>query len=151
MEDDLQARGYNVRVQRKIRKILVKIPVNWVGLANRNPNQHVIVKPFPFFFQGQQLRNIITTESQAFYKYFIKDRISMPRGLLFWCQELTLTDDQISCSLKFPSSCTPNIFRRVFQYKISTNILPTQEYLFRYQVTDSNICTSSIYRAPDSP
>ena len=65
----------------------------------------------------------------------------MPRGLLFWCQELTLTDDQISCSLKFPSSCTPNIFRRVFQYKISTNILPTQEYLFRYQVTDSNICT----------
>ena len=64
----------------------------------------------------------------------------MPRGLLFWCQELELDDEQIDCSLRFPSSCTPNIFQRVFQYKITTNILPTQEYLFRYQVTDSNTC-----------
>ena len=66
--------------------------------------------------------------------------VSMPQGLLKWCDELELSDSQINCTLLFAKKCTTNVFRQVFQYKISTQILPTESYLFRYKVLDEDIC-----------
>ena len=37
--------------------------------------------------------------------------------------------------------CSKSVFDHVFQYKILTQILPTNKYLFRYQVLDSDICS----------
>ena len=64
----------------------------------------------------------------------------MPKGLLHWCDEFELSNDEIKTSLTFAHNCCTNIFDRVFQYKIVTQILPTNEYLYRYKVKDTNIC-----------
>ena len=47
---------------------------------------------------------------------------------------------RIYTALTFAHSCCTSVFDRVFQYKITTQILPTNEYLCRYKVKDTNIC-----------
>ena len=51
-----------------------------------------------------------------------------------------LSDRQITHCFTFAKKCTKNVFKQVFQYKIGVNILPTNEYLFRYKVLENNIC-----------
>ena len=41
----------------------------------------------------------------------------------------------------FAHKCSFSTFDRVFQYKIMTQILPTNQYLTRYRVKDSVICS----------
>ena len=69
----------------------------------------------------------------------------MAKGLLNWCLELELADIQIKTSLLFAHKCSVNTFDRVFQYKISTNILPTNEYLARYRITDTELCDHCLH------
>ena len=67
-------------------------------------------------------------------------KVKLPTGLLNWCDELELSDEQIKTAFVFAHNCCTNIFDRVFQYKIVTQILPAIEYLQRYKVKDTNIC-----------
>ena len=60
--------------------------------------------------------------------------------MLNWCYELELSDLQIRTAFTFAHDCTASVFDCVFQYKIATQILPTNEYLKRYKVKDSNVC-----------
>ena len=60
--------------------------------------------------------------------------------MLSWYLELELTDQQIKTALTFAHQCTVNTFDRVFQFKIATYILPTNEYLVRYRVKNSDLC-----------
>ena len=64
----------------------------------------------------------------------------LPQGVLNWCCELELTDYQIRTALTFAHKCCTSTFDKVFQYKIVTQILPTNEYLFRYKVKNSSSC-----------
>ena len=79
-------------------------------------------------------------DSKAIYSVLIYPKVKMPKGLLNWCADLELSDEQIKTSLTFAHKCCTNIFDRVFQFKIVTQILPTNEYLFRYRVKDANTC-----------
>ena len=60
--------------------------------------------------------------------------------MLNWCLELELSDLQIRTAFTFARNCSSSIFDRTFQYKIATQILPTNDYLTRYRVEDTNVC-----------
>ena len=51
-----------------------------------------------------------------------------------------MSDRQILTALTFASNCKASVFDRVFQYKIITNILPTNDYLKRYRIKDDDTC-----------
>ena len=57
-----------------------------------------------------------------------------------WCHDFQLDSDEIENCFTFAKLCTKNVFRQVFQYKINTYILPSNEYLKRYRVSDSDLC-----------
>jgi hypothetical protein len=40
----------------------------------------------------------------------------------------------------FAKLCSSSVFNQVFLYKIVTQILPTNKYLNRYQIVDSDLC-----------
>ena len=54
--------------------------------------------------------------------------------------ELELSDEQIKTALSFAYQSSHSVQDWVFQYKISANILPTNEYLYRYRFKDSDVC-----------
>ena len=53
---------------------------------------------------------------------------------------MELSQQQIKTALTFAAQCSQSTFDRVFQYKIVTRILPTNEYLKRYRVKESDRC-----------
>ena len=65
----------------------------------------------------------------------------VPIGVIRWREELALTEQQLRTSLTFAKLCTSSVFDQVFQYKIVTQTLPTNKYLKRYQIVDSDLCT----------
>ena len=120
--------------------MLAKILANWSGIVARASTEQTVIFPKPSIFIKGNVYNLKMLDSKVIYKLLIQDIISLPKGLIRWCEELELSDKQINCAFSFAADCTPNIFRRVFQYKINTNILPTSLYLFRYKVLDSDTC-----------
>ena len=83
---------------------------------------------------------LVHMDAKAIYSKLVDKKVKIPRGLLNWCMDLELSDTQIKTSLSFAHQCCTNIFDRVFQRKIVTQILPTNEYLTRYRVKDSTTC-----------
>ena len=66
----------------------------------------------------------------------------MSRGFLMnWCQELMLSNEQRIVAFTHAKDCTKNVFKQVFQFKINTYILPTNEYLKKYKVVNSDLCS----------
>jgi hypothetical protein len=57
--------------------------------------------------------------------------------MLNWCLELELSDLQIRTAFTFAHTCSSSVFDRTFQYKIVTQILPTNDYLT--QVSAKNV------------
>ena len=105
-----------------------------------NINKVSIIYPF----QTIRFRNedwiLSKMDTKHLYQVLIGDRVRIPIGLLHWCMELELSDHQIKTALTFVSKCSQSMQDRAFQYKIITNILPTNEYLKRYKVRDSDQC-----------
>ena len=81
-----------------------------------------------------------TCPSRQLYSFLISEKVVLARGVLHWCQELMLSDEQIKFCFSFARKCTKNVFKQVFQHKIGLNLTPTNEYLHRYRVLDSNSC-----------
>ena len=105
-----------------------------------NVNKSVIVHPTKTISLKKQDKAVNQLSSHDLYKLFIADKIKLPMGLLNWCLEFELSNNQIRNALIFASLCSQSIFDRTFQYKIVTNILPTNEYLARYRVKESDVC-----------
>ena len=76
------------------------------------------------------------------YIALIEGLRQLPIGFERWCLEQYLDIDQIAKYFGFAQKATTNVFTRCFQYKILTNILPTQEYLFKYRApgVENNHC-----------
>ena len=64
-----------------------------------------------------------------------------PRGILKWREDLELSDKEIENALISLHRNLAMPSDRSFQYKILKNILPTNEYLYMYRVSDSKICS----------
>ena len=124
--------------------IIDKIPPFINNILSRNDIQIVLIFPFQAICHTEDDRYLMRMDSKAIYNVLIYKHGTLPRGLLHWCSELELSDYQIKTALTFAHKCCPSIFDRVFQYKIVTQILPTNEYLMRYKVKDTNTCDRCI-------
>ena len=84
---------------------------------------------------------VSSLNSGRIYSKLVEPKVRLPRGLLHWCEELQLSDEEIKTSLTFARHSSGQIFDHVFQFKIVTRILPTNQYLTRYRVRDSDLCS----------
>ena len=75
------------------------------------------------------------------YKKVIEKKIRPPVGVLRWVEDFNVNDSKIVTGFTFAQECSKSTFDQVFQYKIMTQILPTNQYLARYRVRDSDICS----------
>ena len=125
---------------RKLISIIENFPKYLLNCVNKEEIKCTVIYPFQTINvngSDNQMQNI---NSQLIYKTLIKDKIKLPVGMLNWCYDLELTDLQIRTAFTFAHDCSESIFDRVFQYKIATQIILTNDYLKRYRVKDSNIC-----------
>ena len=109
-------------------------------MVTENSRKTVVIYPFQTVSYKNDDKTLSRLEAKNFYDLLILSKIRLPRGLLGWCMEFELSDQQIKTALNFVQKCSPSIWDRAFQYKISTNTLPTNEYLKRYHVKDSDLC-----------
>ena len=71
----------------------------------------------------------------------LSKKINVPKGLLNWSLDLELEDEILKNTNIFAKKCTHDITRIALQFKINTQILPTNEYLHRYRVLNENTCS----------
>ena len=127
-------------LRRSLVNIVQKIPNYIQNLIGRATQKQMAIFPFQTINHNGTDYTLTKMDSKAIYSVLIYPKVKMPKGLLNWCADLELSDEQIKTSLTFAHKCCTNIFDRVFQFKIVTQILPTNEYLFRYRVKDANTC-----------
>ena len=133
-------RNLTPMVTRSLVNLLNKIPPLIHNTISRSQQKPVVIFPMQTIKHKGVDHKLTHMDAKAIYSKLIYQKVKMPRGLLNWCMDLELSDSQIKTSLSFAHQCCTNIFDRVFQYKIVTQILPTNEYLTRYRVKDSTIC-----------
>ena len=139
----LQNNGIPRRLNRKIINIVKNIPLSWMGVINRANKAQIVINPGHKVYIGTNIYAVSKLNSRLLYNKLISDKAILPRGLITnWCQELQLTTEEIQIAFTFAKLSTKNIFKQVFQYKLNVYILPTNEYLKRYRVVDSDLCSN---------
>ena len=125
----------------------VKLNNFWEGLpvSSRNiilEHKNQVVMPFPQSCVkiGDSYRFLKDIKSNEIYKLFVTTKFRMPVGIHKWINLYNLTDEQVKNSSTFAHACTLSTKSKVFQYKILTFTLPTQEYLWNYQVNSNFYC-----------
>ena len=127
-------------LSRSLTNIINRLPPFINNLIERATKKQIVIFPFQTIsYEGTDLR-LDKLDSKAIYKILIFSKVRLPRGLLNWCADLELSDEQIKTSLTFAHKCCTQVFDIVFQFKIVTQILPTNEYLLRYRVKDTSTC-----------
>ena len=127
--------------RRLLIQIILAIPEEWGTRIESEAAQNVTVLPAAIVnVKGYDIP-VQLLSLASIYTILIESKVRPPRGLLRWCEDLHLSDSQIKTAFMFAHSCSSSIFDRVFQYKIVTQILPTNEYLHRYRVRDTELCT----------
>ena len=127
--------------RRLLIKIILEIPESWGNAVEQAPSTSTVVLPFNTVHMDGADYTVQSLSSAKIYSVLIASKTRLPTGVLRWCEELTLSDQQIKTAFTFTLSCCCSTFDRVFQYKINTRILPTNQYLMRYQVRDSDTCS----------
>ena len=69
------------------------------------------------------------------YTKLAEHKVCPPIGLVNWCLDLEVEAHVIKTACSFVKECTYDMFKRAFQFKINTQILPTNDYLQRYRDT----------------
>ena len=130
----------NIKI-RKLKNIRDKIPQIWQNAIVNSRSSFITVIPDQIInLQGNDY-NFKDVTSKQIYQQLIEKKVRPPAGLLHWFEEFDIGDSQILTGFTFAHECSKSTFDRVFQYKIMTQILPTNKYLARYQVRDSDICS----------
>ena len=125
---------------RALRNIISKIPNTTTEIIRHAGTNPIVINPSQVIkYRGHDFW-INCMDSKMIYHKLLGPKIKLPTGLLNWCMDFELSDKRIYTALTFAHSCCTSIFDRVFQYKITTQILPTNEYLCRYKIKDTNIC-----------
>ena len=130
-------RGTKVRL---LKKIILQIPEMWGEQIEQSVVENVTIFPFQVINCNGTDILVKSLSSGDIYSILIADKIRPPTGLLRWCEGFQLSDSQIKTSFTFAKKCSSRVFDQVFQYKIVTQILPTNNYLKRYRVNDSEMC-----------
>ena len=70
----------------------------------------VIIHPVQTFRYNAEDMFLGKMNSKTLYKILIAPKLRVPKGLLNWCLELELTDQQIKTALTFAHQCSINTF-----------------------------------------
>ena len=126
---------------RKLKNILGKISQLWGNCIESSPVTFTVVSP-------RQVVNISGNDSflqhlgsDRYYKILTSYLTKPPTGVLRWRAELVLSEQQEKTAFTFAKMCSSSTFDQIFQYKIVTQILPTNKYLNRYKIKDSDLCS----------
>ena len=130
----------NVKI-RKLRNIMDKIPQAWQDKISHSSSCFITVIPKQKINLNGTDKYFKNITSIQIYKKLIEKKIRPPAGLLHWLEDLDVNEPEILTGFTFAHECSKSTFDQVFQYKIMTQILPTNLYLARYRVRDSNICS----------
>ena len=130
----------NIKI-RKLRNIVEKIPQVWKDKISNSSSSFITVNPYQKInLQGKDQFFKDMTSTQI-YQVLVEKKIRPPAGLLHWFEDFDLNDFEILTGFTFAHKCSKSTFDHVFQYKIMTQILPTNQYLARYRIRDSDICS----------
>ena len=126
---------------RKLQNIVNKIPPYWKNNVMQSNISYITVLPNQMVNLNGADVYLKTLPAGDIYKQLITNKTRLPTGLQHWMEEFEVSDDDIKLAFTFARTCSTSIFDQMFQYKIITNILPTNDYLYRYQVLDSDTCS----------
>ena len=129
----------NLKV-RKLRNIIDKIPPSWNNKVLQSANCFVTIIPCNMVDLNGTDTYLKNLRGDIIYRQLISNKTRLPTGLLHWMEDFVLSDIEINLAFTLTRSSSASIFDQVFQYKVLTQILPTNKYLHRYQVKDSDIC-----------
>ena len=87
--------------------------------------------------------------SRNTYNNLISRKSKLPVGMHKWCLKFDLSTERIKNAFIFAKKCMLSIKSIALQYKISTNTLPTGEYLWNYNVKDNFYCSRCIESSND--
>ena len=125
--------------RQQINSIKNRIPNNWLHFIAHENTNYVTQRKVKLVGNAS---NIFCCKNKQIYEALIRSTQQIPTGFERWCLDLQLDLEKIDSYFLNPRRATNNSFSRCFQYKILTKILPTKEYLLRYQAPDivNNIC-----------
>ena len=136
----IRDQNLNLLEKHKLISITRCVPRHWLDCINKQHVNCTVIHPFQTINVNGSDKLLKNLDSNIIYNILISEKITIPVGMLNWCLELELSEIQIQTAFTFAHTCSSCIFDRVFQYKIATQILPTNDYLKRYRVKDSNVC-----------
>ena len=126
---------------RKLRNIMGKIPQAWQeNIISADSGFITIIPHQKINFKGKDIF-LKNTTSQEIYQELISTKTKPPASLRRWLEDFDISEAEFSAGFIFAHLCSKSTFDRNFQYKIMTLILPTNEYLTRYRIRESNICS----------
>ena len=138
---NLNRPGLSPTKMRKLQKILGKIPQELGNRIESSPATSTVVSPRQVINLNDQDCFIQHLGSDRTYKILTSDLIKPPTGVLRWrAEQILLSEQQLKTAFTFAKLCSSSTFDQVFQYKIVTQILPTNKYLNRYKIKDSDLC-----------
>ena len=129
----------NIKI-RKIRAMLNRVPQNWLLKIIQMPVKYLTVIPRQFVTLQGHSQCLEFISSEKIYEKLIEVKIKPPTGLRHWVEEFDLSESDILIGFTHARISSKYSFDHSFQYKIMTQILPTNQYLARYKIRDSNIC-----------
>ena len=114
------------------------MPQNWINMVN---TQEYII-PLRQLKLKIGSKNLYNCTNYMQYSCFIQSKKLLPIGFEKWCLEYNFNDVELKNIFLMGKTASVNVFNQCFQYKILTQILPTQEYLLRYKVDGvvDNVC-----------
>ena len=127
-------------VDRQVLSMYSRIELRKRSVIEQNSNVQLAIHPTQKINFKREITAVKDMTAQDHYKLCVSKKVQVPIGLLHWCSDLELSEREIRTALTFVPKCSKNVFDRMFQYKIMTGILPTNEYLHRYQVKTTNLC-----------
>ena len=121
----------NMKV-RKLRNILELIPQVWLDKVRQSnefyttviPHQTVNLKGCDLYLQK--------VSADQIYSFLITNKTRPPTGLLRWRETVDMSETEIVTAFTFAQICSKSTFGQILQYKIITQILPTNKYRTRY-------------------
>lgn len=111
------------------------IKSSWTNLL-RNLHDDVS-RPFNFCL------NILLRSYQLTSKsvYRLMEPLKHPhKSYLRWCKEVLILKEEWSLYCVIPFKRSPDVKHRWFQYRLLHRIIPTNSYLYKVKILDSNLC-----------
>ena len=134
--------GMNIPRKTKIKlsKIWERLPDSTKNIISENKNVMVIPFPQSVLYINNSYRILKDIQRDKIYDLFIDEKFRMPVGMHKWINMFNLSGERVENAFTFARTCTLSTISRVFQYKIATCTLPTEEYLWNYQARDNYFC-----------